>query len=152
MRIVIFCFLVGNLHATLGIEVPYLIEILSENVKRYEQLREVIKQGEDSRQLLMALNEGIDNASQLLEALPIENEKVLANLAKFQEASDWVREVYGAIPKSSEGALFKLHDDTVSEGFKMAALSDNYAKIQEQNAQKVFMQAKDASPKGANRG
>ena len=42
MRIIFLFLLVGNLYATFGVESPYLIEILSENVKRYEQLREVI--------------------------------------------------------------------------------------------------------------
>ena len=151
MRVVFLFLLGGNLYAIGGIEIPYLIEILSENVKRYEQLREVIKQGEDSQELLRALNEGIDNASELLQALPIKNEKALKNLSKFKETRDWVREVYGEIPKNGEEALFKLHDETVSESFKMAALSHGYAQIQEQNAQKVFAQARDASPKGAQR-
>ena len=73
-----------NAHAFTGLEIPYLIEILSENVKRYEQLKQVIKQGEDSESLLRLLNEGIDNASGLLQSLPVESNGVLKGLEEFK--------------------------------------------------------------------
>ena len=132
-------------------QIPYLIEILSENVKRYEQLRQVVKQGEDSQELLRVLNEGIDNATGLLQSLPIQDQKILQRLRRFQNARDEIKRIYGAIPKGSDEELFRLHDKSVSRAFEMVDISSGYAKIQEQNAQKVFRQAKRASPKGAQR-
>ena len=144
MRVIFFILLTGNAHAIGGMEIPYLIEILSENIKRYEQLKTVIEQGKDAEQLLRVLNEGIDNASGLLSSLPIKDEGVLSQLDEFKQAMDKVREIYGTIPKGNESALFRLHDETVSEGFKMINESREYAREQEQNAKKVFIQAASA--------
>ena len=151
MKIVFLILLTGNAYAIGGVEIPYLIEILSENIKRYEQLKTVIEQGKDAEQLLRVLNEGIDNASGLLSSLPIKDEGVLSQLGEFKQAMDKVREIYGAIPKGNESALFRLHDETVSEGFKMINESREYARAQEKNAKKVFIQAASASPRGAQR-
>ena len=151
MRIAFLILFTGSVYAIGGVEIPYLIEILSENVKRYEQLKQVIKRGENSEQLLRLLNEGINNASGLLQSLPIEDDGVLQGLGKFKDSMDKVRSIYGSIPKGEESKLFTLHDETTSEGFKMANLSKGYAKIQEQNAERVFKQAINASPKGAQR-
>ena len=132
-------------------QIPYLVEILSENVKRYEQLRQVIKQGKDSQELLRVLNEGIDNATGLLQSLPIKDQKILQRLKRFQNVRNEIKRIYGTIPKGSDERLFRLHDESISRSFDMARASGSYAKIQEQNAQKVFRQAKRASPKGAQR-
>ena len=68
MKIIFLILLTGNAYAVGGVEIPYLIKILSENIKRYEQLKTVIEQGKDAEQLLRVLNEGIDNASGLLSS------------------------------------------------------------------------------------
>ena len=151
MRLVFLFLFFGNAHSITGLEIPYLIEILSENIKRYEQLRQVVKQGEDSQELLRVLNEGIDNATGLMQSLPIKDQKILQRLRRLQSARDKIKRIYGTIPKGSDEALFRLHDESVSRAFEMVDISSGYAKIQEQNAHKVFRQAKRASPKGAQR-
>ena len=107
----LFIFLMGSAYALSGIEVPYLIEILSENVKRYEQLRGVIKQGKDTENLLVFLNEGIDNATGLLETLP------MVNVEQVRDMREQVERIYGAIPSGRDAALFRLHDETASRAF-----------------------------------
>lgn len=150
MQIFFLILFMDNAYAMGGVEIPYLIEILSENIKRYEQLREVIQQGRDSEQLLRVLNEGIDNSTGLLSMLSIEEEN-LPQLNQLRDARDKVRNLYGTIPKGEESSLFRLHDESASEGFKMASASKGYAGRQEQNATKVFKQAANASPRGAQR-
>ena len=101
MRIFFLILFTGNAYALGGVEVPYLIKILSENIKQYEQLREVVEQGKNSENLLRILNEGIDNASGLLQTLPIKDEKILSGLAKFQDAREKVKQIYGATPEGA---------------------------------------------------
>ena len=151
MKIIAF-FLVGivKAYALSAINTPYLIQILLENVKRYEQLREVIRHGENTEELLRVLNEGINNASGLLESLPIDN-KDLESLAHYQDSLRDIEKNYGSIPKGKEAPLFHRHDKTASEGIEMAKSSKGYAKRQEHNAESVFQQAPRASMVGAQR-
>ena len=115
------------------------------------KLKEVIQQGEDAEALLMALNEGIDNALRLLQSLPIENAEGVKDLERLQGAVKKVCEIYGTIPKGMDFPFFRLYDQTAALGFEMAKLSKKYAVRQEQNVKVVFKQAVNVSPKGAQR-
>ena len=120
-------------------QLPYLVKILSENIKRYEQLRRVIKQEKDSEELLRAINRGIDNATGLLA------------LERASRGSFEFQKIYGEVAKGGDSALYRLNDQSASEGLKMVDTFKEYAKRQEYNAKKVFEQARSASPKGAQR-
>ena len=124
-------------------QIPYLWEILQENVKRYKQLKSVLKETEESRELIRILNEGIDNAEGLLRMMP-PDETGAGGLGK-------IREFYGEIPKGEEYRLRRSHDRAASDGLGLADESKEYAKRQESNADKIFSQARSASPKGAQR-
>ena len=134
-----------------GGDVAVLMQILSENIKHYYQLQEMIKNGNDQMNFLKVLNQGIDNSIGLLESLPIKDEKVLADLKEFKNAMQKVEGLYGAIPKSPEEALHILHDQTVAESLKMANSFKEYSEVQEKNSQVIATQARIASPKGAAR-
>ena len=122
-------------------ETPYLIQILSENLKRYHQLREVIEHGENTQHLLGVLNEGIDNATGLLLSMPIKAKNDLARLV----------EIYSEVPIGWESSLYSLHDATVYQGIGMANASRDYVRQLENNARRVFKQAQVASLRGAQR-
>ena len=145
---------VGNAYSFLGdggagwAQIPYLVKILAENIKRYQQLRQVIQQARNSENLVRTINEGINNATGLLLTLPIKDQGILEELRSFQDVMNKVENIYGKIPKSKESALLLLHDQTIAEGFKVTNSSKEYAKKQEQNAERVFIQASNASPKG----
>lgn len=128
-----------------------LMQILSENIKHYYQLQEMIKNGNDQMNFLKVLNQGIDNSIGLLESMPIKDEKVLADLKEFKNAMKKVEGLYGAIPKSPEEALHVLHDQTVAESLRMANSFKDYSDVQEKNSQVIAAQARIASPKGAAR-
>lgn len=128
-----------------------LIQILSENIRRWYQLQEMIEQGDKQMDFLKVLNQGIDNSIGLLQALPIKDEKVLADLKEFKSALEKVEGLYGKIPKSPEEALHVLHDQTVAESLKMATSFKEYSEVQEKNSQVIAAQARMASPKGAAR-
>ncbi len=142
----------GSARADLfGGDVAVLIQILSENIRRYYQLQEMIKQGGDQMNFLKVLNQGIDNSIGLLESLPIKDEKILSDLKEFKSALYKVESLYGKIPKSPEEAFHLLHDQTVAESLRMATSFKEYSDVQEKNSQVIASQARMASPKGAAR-
>lgn len=134
-----------------GGDVAVLLQILSENIKQYYQLQQMIKNGSDQMSFLRILNQGIDNSIGLLESLPIKDEKVLSDIKEFKKAIQKVEGLYGAIPKSPEEALQLLHDQTVAESLRMATSFKEYSEVQEKNSQVIASQARIASPKGAVR-
>ncbi|MCY4643043.1 MAG: hypothetical protein OXB88_00330 [Bacteriovoracales bacterium] len=122
-------------------ETPYLVQILSENLKRYEQLREVIRSTKNTEHLLDVLNRGIDNTSGLLMSLPRKAESDFRRIAR----------VYGSVPEGLESSLYSLHDRSVHRAVDTATAMKDYAKRLEKDAFALFQQAKAASLKGAQR-
>ena len=149
--------LINSAHALFGdggagyAQLPYLIKILSENVRRYQQLKEMIKTAKERDQYLRLINEGLVNAVGLLEALPVKDERILGQLKTFKKGLNTVTKIYGEIPKSKEASFHKLHDQSVAESITMANAFKRYAHIQEANSLKIAKQGRMASPAGAQR-
>lgn len=129
----------------------YLAKILTENIKRYQQLKLMIDTAKNSDQYIRLINQGIENSIGLMNSLPVKDERILDELRTFQTAMNSVNQIYGAIPKSEEAALQLLHDQSVAESLKMVNASKEYSRLQEENAVKISIQSRQASPKGAAR-
>lgn len=129
----------------------YLVKIYLENVKRFHQINTMIDQQNKHDQYIRILNEGLNNATGLMQVLPVKDERILAQLQDFQSALRKVEEIYGIIPKSSDAELHRLHDQTIAESLKMSNTVKDYTDRQELNATNVFIQSSSASPKGAER-
>lgn len=139
-------------HAFTGAaQIPYLIRLVMENVKRYKQLKMMIDQTKQHKKFLENLNAGIENAIGLLESLPIEDEGLLKELKEFKKSYETITEIYGQIPKSKESAMMMLHDQTVAESIRMINDFKKFAKEQEANTESLQIQSQTASPKGAQR-
>ncbi len=132
-------------------QIPYLIKILSENYKRYRQLRKMIDDSKENKKFLRALNAGLENSVGLLEALPVKDERVLADLRTFSKAYRNISKVYGRVPKSKDAMMQVLHDQTVAESIRMVNSFKKYSKKQEENSNALKITSRQASPKGAAR-
>jgi len=132
-------------------QLPYIIKILYENIKRYKQLKYMISQAKNRRQYMKLINQGINNAVGLMQVLPIKDERVLADFKNFSVALKKVNELYGSIPESDDANMHKLHDRTIAESFKLANSLNEYTIKQEKNAVRIHTQSRAASPKGAAR-
>lgn len=128
-----------------------IIKILAENIKRYQQLRMMINQAQNHDQYFRLINQGLENSIGLVNSLPIKDEEILADLRNFQNAVKTIEEVYGKIPQSEEAVLQLLHDQSVAESLKMVNVTKDYSKKQEENAHRISIQSRQASPKGAAR-
>jgi len=142
-----FAFTDGSGWAAVG----YLIKILEENYRRYQQLKQMIDTANGHYDYIRALNRGLDNSIVLLESLPIKDEKILSEIRSFRDASRRVELLYGKIPKSPDEALHLIHDQSVAESLRMANSFKLFSEAQEKNSQVIAIQAREASPKGAAR-
>lgn len=130
---------------------PYIVKILYENIQRYKQLKFMIGQAKGRHQYMKLLNQGINNAVGLMQALPLKDEKVIQQFKDFSSALKKLDELYGIIPKSDDAGMQNLHDRTIAESLKIANAINGYVSQQEKNALAVHAQSQNASPKGAAR-
>ena len=132
-------------------QVTYLAKILEENIRHYYQLRMLIDTAKNQNDYLHLINAGIDNSLGLLEALPVKDEKVLADLRSFKEAMNKISNIYGLVPKSKEAAMQALHDQTIAESLRMINAFKDFSTTQEENSIRIGIDSRNASPKGAMR-
>ena len=133
------------------VAISYLIKILEENYRRFIQLKQMIDTANGHYDYIRVLNRGLDDSIGLLQTLPIKDEKILAELRSFRDATNRVEVLYGKIPKSPDQALHLLHDQSVAESLRMANSFKDFSEAQEKNSLLIAAQARDASPKGAVR-
>ncbi len=134
-----------------GGDLVYLAQILEQNIKHYYQLKMLIDTANDQSDYLRFINAGIDNSLGLLDALPVKDEKVLADIRSFKEAMKKMSDLYGSVPKSKETAMQTLHDQTVAESLRMINTFKEFSTTQEENSIRIGIESRDASPKGAMR-
>jgi len=132
-------------------QIAQTAKMISDNYQRYMMLVKIFKNAKAETDLIRAINQGIENTTGLLHSLPIKDEGFLAGLDSFNESYSKISEIYGAIPKSPEMLMQRLHDNTIAESLKMLTFSKKYAKAQESNAETISVQSRSASPKGAAR-
>lgn len=129
----------------------YIVKIWEENVKHYMELQSILKQGKSTEDYLRFVNQGIDDSIGLIESLPVKDEKILSDMKDFKKSYQTILDVYGKIPKSSEEAMQKLHDQTIAESLRMVTTFKDYSESQERNSKSILIQSHSASPKGAAR-
>ena len=132
-------------------QISYLVKILDENIKRYQQLQAMIGQSKEHYEYLRAIHSGLENSIGLLESLPVKDEKILAELATFRKSLDMVNNIYGTVPKSKEARLHTLHDKTIAESLRMINSFKEFSRQQEENSVRLSVLGREASPKGAAR-
>jgi len=132
-------------------QIPYLIKLVVQAVKQYQQLRLLLRQAKNTEDLLKNVNSGLDDALSLLESLPIKDENILGELKSFRRAISEVENIYGVIPETQDANMFTLHDQTVAESLKIVNVLKAYANKQEKSAELISNRVDSASPKGAAR-
>lgn len=132
-------------------QVAYLSKILIENQRRFQQLRGMMQNAHHHQEYIRLINQGLDNATDLLQILPVEDEKIFSELQNFKQATMAINQLYGIVPISKDSFMHQVHDQSVAESLKMINKSRIYAKKQEGNAIRVFHEGASSSPKGAVR-
>jgi hypothetical protein len=133
------------------VQVSYLIKLVAESIRRYQQLQMMIQYSKDAQSYMREINSGLDASIRLLESLPIKDEKILGELRTFQRSLKEIEKIYGVIPKSPDEAFQQINDLTVAESLKMVNGATEYAEKQEANSVRLEARSWDMSPKGAMR-
>jgi hypothetical protein len=133
------------------VQVTYLVKLVEESIRRYQQLQLMIQYSKDSQKYLREINSGLEASIQLLESLPIKDEKILGKLHTFQDSLKEIKKIYGAIPKSRDEEFQQINDLAVAESLKMVNGATEYAERQEANSVRLEARSWDMSPKGAMR-
>lgn len=111
----------------------------------------MIGQAKSTEDYLRLVNSGLDNSMGLLNTLPVKDENILSEIRNFKLAIGTIENVYGNVPKSKDQVLQLLNDQTVAESIRMTNSFKQYSETQEENAVRVSIQSRQASPKGAAR-
>ena len=133
------------------VQVTYLIKLVEESIRRYYQLQQMIQYSRDANAYMHEINSGLNASIQLLESLPIKDEKILGQLRTFQRSLQEIEKIYGAVPKSPDQSYHQINDLAVAESLKMVNSATDYAEKQEQNSAILEARSWDMSPKGAMR-
>lgn len=122
-------------------QIPYLIQILTENVKRHKQL-------DDIQKFERLIHEGSISVRGLLNLIPIDA-KTTHYLRGIKKNQAVIQRLYGSIPKSPDRKLHRENDEMIAESITMQSNLAAYTQRQEENATQLTQQAKSMSPKGA---
>ena len=122
-------------------QIPYLVQIVQENIKRFKQLRDI-------QNFKKLIHEGVIDLHGLLELVPID-EETADYLRQIEKTRKQIEEIYGEIPKSPDFLLHKENDRVIAESITLQNSLAAYTKTQEHNANRLTRQARGLSPKGA---
>ena len=122
-------------------QIPYLVQIVQENVKRFKQLR-------DMQNYEKLINEGVIDVHGLMKLVPIDKETA-AYLHQMEKNKRRLGKIYGEIPKSPDFQLHEESDRVIAESLTLQSSLASYTKTQEINANNLADQARGLSPKGA---
>ena len=133
-------------HAFLGdggagwAQVPYLIQIVQENIKRFKQLRDI-------QSFEKLIHEGVIDLQGIEELIPIDKD-ILIELKRNHKR---IKEIYGDIPESIDQEIHRQNDNAIAESMSLHDSLASYTKALDRNATKLTRQAGVMSPKGAAR-
>ena len=143
----IFILLLPTTHGVWGdggagwAQIPYLVQIVQENVKQFKQLRDI-------QNYEKLINEGVLDVQGLMNVVPIDKETV-AWLRRIEKTRGNIEKVYGQIPTSPDYDLHEKNDQVIAESLTLQKSLAVYTKTQEINAFNLASQARKLSPKGA---
>ena len=143
-----------NAYAMFGMDaaamIPFLIKILAEAVKQYQELSQISDATNQYKNLLERYHQGIDEALRLLESLPVRDENILGAIKGFRDAVSELK-MSMAWSQTAQRHRCSAYKTTQSESMRVIEQLKAYADRQERNADAARSYAKDASPKGAAR-
>ncbi len=133
------------------VQVGYLIKILEENYRRYEQLREILSRAKSDADFLRSLHSGLDSVSGLMQGLDIDEPESFRRSRNAGDALANIQELYQRNQKSGLRGIFTQKDRDFGETLAYASQMIGVAEQFERNAQRLFAEAPKTSPKGAQR-
>jgi len=133
-----------------GGDLVFLAEILANAIQQLAQLRSILGTGEDTLSLLEDINRGMRDAIGIIRT---GNQTLrpgaLSDLNSLDEVLRKVEELYGRTPKTAEGKMQLLTDQSVAEAIDLHNEAFKYADRLDPEAERIKDYAQVVSPAGA---
>lgn len=133
-----------------GEETAVLLQILSNAVTQLAQLRMILKEGQDSLNLMRDINRGINDSLTMAQTLGINlDPRLYAELKKYQDIMGKVESVYGVVVDSPLAEVQKNSDQAVVEAVSFNNSLYEYTEKLDVIGEEIKRYSHEVSPGGA---
>jgi hypothetical protein len=144
---VILCFSMQSRADLFGADVAVLSQILAQTIAQLEQLKLILKDGQDSLNLMRDVNAGIFDTLQVLESMAQHTDPGLyGDLKNVEEVARKVRELYGIATDSPLKNSQITTDQTIAEAIEFNNDTYKYSKDLDVIGEQIKAFADQASP------
>ncbi|MBL7555112.1 MAG: hypothetical protein JNM24_04755 [Bdellovibrionaceae bacterium] len=133
-----------------GEETAVLLQILANAVTQLAQLRSILKEGQDSLNLMRDINRGINDSLAMAETLGIHlDPRLYGELKKYQDIMGKIESVYGAVVDSPLAEVQRNSDQAVVEAVSFNNTVYEYTEKLDQIGEEIKKYSHEVSPGGA---
>lgn len=144
---IIFCFSTQSRADLFGADVAVLTQILAQAIAQLQQLKMILKDGQDSLNLMRDVNAGIFETLQVLESVSKHTDPGLyGDLKNVDEVARKVRELYGIVTDSPLRDSQTTTDQTIAEAIEFNNDTYKYSKDLDVIGEQIKAFADQASP------
>ncbi|MCM0604499.1 MAG: hypothetical protein KA715_00240 [Xanthomonadaceae bacterium] len=87
-----------------GMDIPLLIQIVTNTIQQVEQLRSIVGAGQDSLNLMRSINQGVNDSLALAQTIaPNQFSGIYSDWNNTSQALARLEEIYGAVTPFSRG-------------------------------------------------
>lgn len=135
-----------------GMDIPLLIQIVTNTVNQVQQLQSILGTGQDSLNLLRSINKGINDSLALAQTIaPDQVAGLYSGWNTVSQSLAGIEQIYGAVMPSPEARIQKDADQNVAEAIKLNNSTYDYAKQIDQIGEEIKNYSHQVSPAGAQK-
>lgn len=147
MASVVFCFGTQSRADLFGTDTAVLTQILAQAIAQLQQLKMILKDGQDSLNLMRDVNAGIFDTLRVLKSVAGQVDPGLySELSKVEDVARKIQELYGVVTNSPLSESQSRTDQAVSEAISFNNDLYRYSKDLDQIGEEIKTYADQASP------
>lgn len=144
---VVFCFSTQSRADMFGGDVAVLTQILAQAIAQLQQLKMILKDGQDTLNLMRDVNAGIFDTLKALKSVAGHVDPGLySELSKVEDVARKIQELYGVVTNSPLSDSQSRTDQAVSEAISFNNDLYKYSKDLDQIGEEIKVYADQASP------
>lgn len=144
---IVFCFSTQSRADMFGADVAVLTQILAQAIAQLQQLRMILKDGQDTLNLMRDVNAGIFDTLRVLKSVASHVDPGLyGELSKIEDVARKIQELYGVVTNSPLKESQSKTDQAVSEAILFNNDLYEYTKELDQIGEEIKAYADQASP------
>jgi hypothetical protein len=125
----------------------YLAQILMNAIQQLQQLQKILKQGQDTVDLMKDVNRGINDALASINSLAKYTDVgIYGNIKNLDDVILKLQNLYGVVANSPDRDIQSSTDQTIAEAITLNNAIYDYAKELDQIGENIKAYANDSSP------